>query len=161
MNLIKVYDVAVQAIEHATSLEGLSFVCTFHFQRMLLLAAFVILKILRSELSSIVDAQIGERAYFKFILFLKEASVLHDDITSRGAGILTQLWASDNIFKRSDGRRDSLSLRIQSRLTMSVVFDCHWWWREEFGGQASPYEGETAKKSGPLVNSTEESKLTS
>jgi transcriptional regulatory protein LEU3 len=28
---------------------------------------------------------------------------------------------------------------------MSVVFDCFWWWRAEFGGQSNPYpdEGES------------------
>ncbi|OAL18756.1 hypothetical protein AYO22_10450 [Fonsecaea multimorphosa] len=160
MHLIKIYDDAVNAIEHATFIQDFALVCTFYFHRMLLLAAFCILKILRSDMNSAVDARAGERAYFKFILLLKEASVQHDDICSRGAGILTQLWASDNIFKRADGGRDSLSLRIQSRLTMSVVFDCHWWWREEFGGQGSPYELREESKTAKVSTSTEDASLT-
>jgi transcriptional regulatory protein LEU3 len=23
---------------------------------------------------------------------------------------------------------------------MSVIFDCFWWWRAEFGGQSNPYQ---------------------
>lgn len=67
-------------------------------------------------------------------------SVQAGDVMSRSEGILTQLWASKNIFKRSDGSFDSLTLRCGSRLAMSVVYDCLWWWRSEFGGQQDPYE---------------------
>ncbi|CAL5873929.1 uncharacterized protein PFLUO_LOCUS8214 [Penicillium psychrofluorescens] len=50
------------------------------------------------------------------------------------------MWASDSVFKGADGTRDSLTLRIRSRLTMSVIYDVFWWWREEIAGLASPYK---------------------
>ena len=30
---------------------------------------------------------------------------------------------------------------------MSIVFDCFWWWREEFAGQVSPY-GDSSHQEG-------------
>jgi transcriptional regulatory protein LEU3 len=114
--------------------------CTYYIHRMLVLSAFSILKILKSDLSQGLDKKAGERAYFKVIVFLREMSLENGDTSSKGAGILTQLWASNNIFRRADGTMDSLSLRIRSRLSLSVVFDCFWWWRQEFNGQPSPYD---------------------
>ena len=36
---------------------------------------------------------------------------------------------------------------------MSVIFDCFWWWRAEFGGQSHPYiEPDPACRQPTLVN---------
>ena len=86
-----------------------------------------------------VDVDAGQKAYFAAILFFRKSSLESDDLCARAAGILTQLWTSNNVFKCSNGRIESLGTRIRSRLSMSIVFDCFWWWKEEFLGQASPY----------------------
>ena len=36
---------------------------------------------------------------------------------------------------------------------MSVIFDCFWWWRAEFGGQCFPYD-EKDDQELPAANST-------
>ena len=104
------------------------------------LAAFAILKLSRCHLSATFDSERGRRAYFYVINFNRAASVQAGDILSRTVGILTQLWASKNVFKRSNGSYDSLTLRCGSRLAMSVIYDCLWWWRYEICGQQYPYE---------------------
>lgn len=139
--LLSVYETAVEAIETVTSTCTPAAACTFYIHRMLVLAALTILKILRSDMhKSAVDARTGECAYFSAIMFLRRLSMAHDDISARGADILAQMWASDSVFKGADGTRDSLTLRIRSRLTMSVIYDVFWWWREEIAGLASPYK---------------------
>ena len=105
----------------------------------MILAAFIILKISRSYLAGRVDLGSGEKAYFAAIVSLREFSLQNDDLYARGAMILTQLWTSSRVFRRPDGVIDALTLRIRTRLSMSVVFDCFWWWREEFQGKTSPY----------------------
>ena len=105
----------------------------------MILAAFIILKISRSYLAGKVDLRSGEKAYFMAIVSLRESSLQNDDLYARGAMILTQLWTSTRVFRRPNGIVDGLSLRIRTRLSMSVVFDCFWWWREEFQGKPSPY----------------------
>ncbi|EHK17250.1 uncharacterized protein TRIVIDRAFT_205851 [Trichoderma virens Gv29-8] len=110
-------------------------------QKSLMLAAFTILKISRSELAPHLDLQAGEQAYFAAIFFAREESLQNNDLSARGASILGQLWNSQSIFKGKHGIIDSLSSRITSRLSMSTLFDCLWWWRQEFGGLGNPYEG--------------------
>lgn len=105
-----------------------------------ILAAFTILKMSRSHLSGTVDASRGRKAYFFVIQLLRNMSVQSGDAFNRTMGILTQLWSSKNVFKKRDGTVDSLTLRCGGRLAMSVVYDCYWWWRWEFAGQAYPYE---------------------
>lgn len=108
--------------------------------RYLGLAAFIILKVARSDIKDCVDLKRGQKAYFSVILLHKKISVRTDDASSRVTMIFTQLWTSKTIFQRPDGIVDSLSLRCRGRLGMSVVYDCYWWWRQEFGGQPNPYE---------------------
>lgn len=118
-------------------------ICTVFIERAVMLAAICILKIHRSELAPFIDLDAGERAYFSAIQFCKQASLENDDLGARAFTILSQLWTSRNVFQRSNGRIDSLSTRIRTRLSMSIVFDCFWWWREEFTGQTSPYRDES------------------
>ncbi|OKL55472.1 hypothetical protein UA08_09208 [Talaromyces atroroseus] len=144
--ILSLYAAALETINAVVAVDGLAIICTFYIHRMLMLAALSILKILRSDLHrSVVDAKAGENAYFSVIRFLKQMSIAHDDLSARGADILAQLWASDAIFRRPDGTRDSLSLRIRSRLAMSAVYDCYWWWREEFAGIPSPFNEDQDK----------------
>ena len=104
-----------------------------------MLAALSIFKIYRSKLGPFVDLSAGEKAYFSAIRFSRQASLENDDLEARGVSILSQLWTSQVVFQRSNGQVDSLGTRIRTRLSMSVVFDCFWWWKEEFAGQSSPY----------------------
>jgi hypothetical protein len=116
-------------------------------QKSLVLASCSILKIYRSELAPHLDLEAGEQAYFAAIFFSRESTLQNNDLSARGASILSQLWNSQNIFKSKDDKVDCLSSRISSRLSMSVVFDCLWWWRQEFGGSGNPYENRRQGKS--------------
>lgn len=118
--------------------------CPVFIERTISLAAFTILKIRRSSLAQYIDVEAGEKAYFSAILLCRRASLQSDDISARAATIMTQLWNSKIIFRQADGRVQSLMTRIRSRLSLSIVFDCFWWWREEFAGQPSPYQDPAA-----------------
>jgi len=122
--------------------------CPVLIERCIALAAFTILRIVRSSLSNNINAEEAERAYFSAIRFNRKMMLQGDDLGARGATLMSQLWTSKNIFKLSNGKTDSLKSRIRSRLSMSIVFDCFWWWREEFGGQSSPYREASAAPMG-------------
>lgn len=117
-----------------------------------LLAAFIILKISRSCLAGRVDLRAGEKAYFATILEFRESSLGNDDLCARGAMVLGQLWSSTRVFRRPDGAVDGLALRIRSRLSMGIVHDCFWWWREEFQGKANPYNAQSTPPSDGLFD---------
>ncbi|EXJ69247.1 uncharacterized protein A1O5_07283 [Cladophialophora psammophila CBS 110553] len=111
--------------------------------RMLMMASHSILKITRSELRAHVDVEHGESAYFKAIMFAKKRSAENNDLDSRSAIILTQLWASDSVFCKRDGTLIGDRLRMRSRLFASVMFDTFWHWRATFGNwKANPYKAD-------------------
>jgi len=145
MKLVRMFDLACAAVETVTSLEeSQSYAehAPFEVLTYLMLAAVAILKIGRCHVSQSLDAERGKTSYFSVIRMARKATVEPADIAARTSTILTHLWNSKNIFKKADGTFDSLSLRCGSRLAMSMVFDCLWWWRTEFAGQPNPYEGE-------------------
>jgi transcriptional regulatory protein LEU3 len=83
--------------------------------RTLTLAACTILRIYRSDLRLRTDLSLGERCYFAAIHILRKRSLQNNDVSSRSAAMLTQLWQSKQIFRRADGTGSSLRVRIRSR----------------------------------------------
>lgn len=140
--LISLYIISCKLFESLTSQDestGFSRACPEFIYKTTLLAAISILKIQKSELVRHVNSASGEKAYFSAIYLCQRASFQSNDLGARGVTILGQMWTSKNMYRQPDGRVDSLSTRIRSRLSMSVVFDSFWWWRVEFNGQTSPY----------------------
>ncbi|KAK6700275.1 hypothetical protein SNK05_013074 [Fusarium graminearum] len=107
---------------------------------MALLAAFCILRIVRSPLREQIDLRDAEQSIFKAISFVKRRSIQIGDLDERYGTILSQLWSNSSNSLNMAAHNDGLDLKIRSRLFMSVVFDSLWWWRVEYNGQGSPYD---------------------
>ena len=112
--------------------------------RTICLAGFSILRLVRSPLAQHLDLAAGEQAFFQAVQFLKSVSLQPGDIGMRTALIMHDLWNSNKVFRRKDGRIESLGLRLRTRLSMSVSYDMFWYWREEFGNMQNPYNGDEA-----------------
>jgi hypothetical protein len=110
--------------------------------RTITLAGFSILKLCRSPLAQHLDLAAGEQAFFQSVQFTKNVSMQAGDIGMRTAHIMNDLWNSNRVFRRKDGRIESLGLRLRTRLSMSVSYDMFWYWREEFSNMQNPYDGE-------------------
>ncbi|KAI9706999.1 MAG: hypothetical protein M1820_004587 [Bogoriella megaspora] len=139
---LQVFTIACQLIDIHTSLDALQNWTSWtphYFARMMLLAAYCILRIVKSELRSCINAKRGEEMFFQAVNLTKNRSTQVNDLDSRNALILRQLWTSHRAFTKRDGTLNGLHLHLKSRLVMSVVFDCFWWWRAEFAGQNFPY----------------------
>lgn len=141
--LSKMYSLACSAIELMDALNRTECFCDYMSNiivRYLNLAAFTILKLSRCHLQSVLDVERGRIAYFRLIQIFKQANLDPGDSISRSYSILTQLWTSKNIFRKSDGVYDPLSIRCGSRLAMGILYDLFWWWRCEFAGIPDPYD---------------------
>jgi hypothetical protein len=112
--------------------------------RTITLAGFTILRLVRSPLAQHLDVLAGERAFLQAYDFLKNVSLQPGDIHIRTAHIMKDLWGSDKVFRKKDGRVESLYLRLRTRLSMSISYDMFWYWREEFGNMQNPYGDEAA-----------------
>ncbi|KAF7190402.1 Regulatory protein LEU3 [Pseudocercospora fuligena] len=147
--LKRMYDLAVDLIELAMELDKSANIADFgpvFFARLLDSAAIAILRLCRSDISDQLDLDRGRKAYFALIVFHRKHSVRQDDAFARFSIILTNLWTSTRIFKSENGSTDSLHVRSRARLGMSMVYDCFWWWRQEYGRQKCIYDSEATQE---------------
>lgn len=143
--LSRFYSLCVSTINAATMMAqtvNLASVSQSFLDRTICLAGFSILRLVRSPLAQHLDLTGGEQAFFQSVQFLKNVSLQPGDIGMRTALIMHDLWHSNKVFRRKDGRIESLGLRLRTRLSMSVSYDMFWYWREEFGNMQNPYNGD-------------------
>jgi hypothetical protein len=147
--LSRFYSLCISVIQSAATMHTqqkihLPSVSQSFIDRTITLAGFTILRLVRSPLAQHLDVHAGERAFSQACDFLKNVSMQPGDIHIRTALIMKDLWGSDKVFRKRDGRVESLYLRLRTRLSMSVSYDMFWYWREEFGNMQNPYSGDEA-----------------
>jgi transcriptional regulatory protein LEU3 len=160
--LSRLFSLCVSTLQAASTMiqqTNFAFISQSFIDRTLQLAGFCILKLCRSPIAQHLDATAGERAYSTAAQFSKSTSLQKGDIGERCAAILTNLWGSTKIFRRKDGSVESLGIRLRTRLSMSVSFDMFWYWREEFGHTANPYNDDEAIPSNAQSQPTTPGKL--
>ncbi|KAL8911726.1 MAG: hypothetical protein Q9172_007622 [Xanthocarpia lactea] len=105
--------------------------------QMIIAAGFTLLKLLNSFFADSVKLAHGRDLFLKTIKAIRTISVATNDLPSRLAEVLAQLWKSGGSGLR-DGRgsakslENSLQLKVRCRMSMSLVYDSVWRWREEF-----------------------------
>ena len=114
-------------IQHATN----------YILQMIIAAGFALLKLLNSFFANHVDLDYGKSLFKQTIWMIRTISVSTNDLASRLAEVLAQLWKSGGagaaVPKRSNEVTDSsLQLKVKCRMSMSLVYDSVWRWREEF-----------------------------
>lgn len=112
---------------------------TFYIFHSLLLAATNLLRLLRGfEPQSEHDYKRGEDTFYLAVTLMKRMSIANDDLAGRCSDLLSKLWTSQKLFRRADGSL-APEIRIRTRLVMSPLVDCLWWYREEFRVQRNIY----------------------
>lgn len=129
INLMRELDASSAIISSSTSY-------MFHS---LLLAATNLLRLLRGLApQSQQDYERGEATFFLAVTLMTRMSIANDDLPGRCSNSLSKLWTSQKLFKRADGSL-APEIRIRTRLIMSPLVDCLWWYREEFRVQRNVY----------------------
>ncbi|KAL9124939.1 MAG: hypothetical protein Q9217_005786 [Psora testacea] len=139
--LFSLWQATTAFLESAFSLENsagklLAYSSNYVLQ-MIIAAGFTLLKLLNSFFASFVDLSYGRRLFTETIRAIRAISVTKSDLPSRLAEVLTQLWkgsgaGSKNPQLTSNAMENSLQLKVKCRMSMSLVFDSVWRWREEF-----------------------------
>jgi hypothetical protein len=157
--LVALYYAATHFLESCFELQGedrLKFV-PFYIMQMALAAGFALLKLLNSDFAARLPFDQGRSFVLKTIDAMRKTKVMPNDLLDRLAEVLAQLWKESSrgrslhsmsqspivgnpnvaMFSNQGQRRESngmledpLGLIIRSRMSMSVVFDCVWRWRE-------------------------------
>ncbi|PVI04715.1 hypothetical protein DM02DRAFT_160539 [Periconia macrospinosa] len=142
-SLSRLYSLCVSTLQTANLMvqqTSHAFISQSFIDRTIALAGFIILKLYRSPLAAHLNLNAGETAFSLAIQFTKATSMQNNDLASRCANILANLWGSSRVFRRKGGAVESLGLRLRTRLSMSLSFDMFWYWREEFGHMSNPYD---------------------
>lgn len=104
---------------------------------MVVSAGFTLLKLLNSFFANNVDLEYGKALFSRCIWLIRSISVANNDLPSRFAEVLAQLWKSGGggskmLQRNNDVTDSSLQLKVRCRMSMSLVYDSVWRWREEF-----------------------------
>ncbi|KAK6355573.1 hypothetical protein TWF696_004673 [Orbilia brochopaga] len=135
--------------------------CPVYIYQMFTSAAFMMLKVLRSSyFNRYLDVEAGIKGFNAALGALRNISVADNDLPARMADVLTQLWEcgslgldrtstaggsadgsvsgaisiaeKDESVEGGETLHAGWDLRIRSRMSMSVVYDSLWKWREQF-----------------------------
>ena len=110
---------------------------TNYILQMMIAASFTLLKLLNSFFASYVDQDGGKMLFNKAIWAIRSISVKENDLPTRFAEVLAQFWKASGAGSKkpivtTNGTETSLQLKVRCRMSMSLVYDSAWRWREEF-----------------------------
>ncbi|ORY05917.1 hypothetical protein BCR34DRAFT_604371 [Clohesyomyces aquaticus] len=112
--------------------------CPFFVYQTFVSASFIVLKVLKNNyFSSFIDIQSGRTLFHASITAIRRMSLECNDLPARLGDVLGYLWsdATPNLVSRPG--KGGLQLQIRSRMSMSVVYDSLWRWREQVREQLS------------------------
>lgn len=142
VDLLHLYLASVSFLETTFELEssGLLAYSTNYILQMIIAAGFTLLKLLNSFFANHIDFEHGRSLFNQSIYAIRKISVRTNDLPSRLAEVLAQLWkgsgASSRQMPNGNATSDnSLQLKVKCRMSMSLVFDSVWRWREEHQNQ--------------------------
>lgn len=103
------------------------------FYRLTILSALVMLKVINSSYSNLVDIESGKRTFNSALSLIRHSSVEDNDLPGRSSKILAQLWSVQSQRYRRSEEEPRISLTTRS--SASILHDSLWLWRERFGSQ--------------------------
>jgi hypothetical protein len=120
---------------------------TNYMMQMVLAAGFTLMKLLNSFFANKVDVSSGRSLFLQTVAALRNISVVPNDLPQRLAEVLAQLWQANGagdankLFPDSpDFQQDpehSLQLKVRCRMSMSLLYDSVWRWKDHVGAGAS------------------------
>jgi hypothetical protein len=103
--------------------------CSSFIAQTIFSSTFALVKLLNSSFAANVDTERGKALFNGIILAARKMSVEKDDLASRVGTRVPLLWRS--VAPWSPSQPDPLVLRVQFRMSVSHIYDCHWAFREQ------------------------------
>lgn len=148
--LLSLYVATTSFLEVAMNLETevgpvLSYT-PYYIYQMMVAAGCTLLKLSKSFFSSHIDMEYTKALFNRTIWAIRGVSVSSNDLPERLAEVLAQMWRLGGGTQRSSGTNaemdDSLRLKVRCRMSMSLLFDSVWRWREDTRTKGRNIEGE-------------------
>jgi hypothetical protein len=108
----------------------------YYIYQMVLAGGFTLLKLCKSFFATYIDLDYSKALFNRTIWAIRALSVSPNDLPERLAEVLVQMWRLGGtptqrpIVHRADVD-DSLQLKVRCRMSMSLVYDSVWRWRED------------------------------
>jgi hypothetical protein len=113
--------------------------CSSFIAHTIFSSTFALVKLLNSSFAGNVDTERGKALFNGIILAARKMSVEKDDLASRVGTRVPLLWRSVSTGGRwSPTQPDPLVFRIQFRMSVSHIYDCHWAFREQLKSRGTP-----------------------
>jgi hypothetical protein len=145
-----VFELETPSPESPTS--GILRYATNYILQMIIAGGFTLLKLLSSFFAREIEFERGRLLFHRTINAIRSMSVINNDLPWRLAELMVQMWNGARVEQRSPLQQqvhpvngmgiekrtvvdDSLQLKVRCRMSMSLVYDCVWRWREEFQQQ--------------------------
>ena len=141
LNLLALWTATTEFLESSFNMEAAGcnviLYASNYVLQMIIAAGFTLLKLLNSFFANFIDLEFGKALFTRTISTIRNISVTNNDLPVRLAEVLAQLWrgggAGSRLSTLKDGDVDSsLQLKVCCRMSMSLVYDSIWRWREEF-----------------------------
>lgn len=132
---------------------------TNYISQMMVAAGFTLHRLLNSNFATTIPTQqltTSRSNFTRLITCIRKTSVRNNDLPQRLAEVLAQLWKSGGAgnpklsevenyrFQHGPTVDVSIHLKVRCRMSMSVVFDSLWHWREHFRGKGQMGNLDTA-----------------
>ncbi|KAL2000793.1 hypothetical protein VTN02DRAFT_2638 [Thermoascus thermophilus] len=107
----------------------------YYVYQMMLAGGFTLLKLCKSFFAAHIDLEYSKNLFNRTIWAIRGISVSNNDLPERLAEVLAQMWRLGGTpIQRSTSNVEvdnSLQLKVRCRMSMSLVFDSVWRWRED------------------------------
>jgi hypothetical protein len=145
--LLSLYVATTSFLEVAMNLETevgpvLSYTPYYVYQ-MMVAAGCTLLKLCKSFFAAHIDMEYTKNLFNRTIWAVRSVSVSNNDLPERLAEVLAQMWRLGGAPQATSGADvdDSLRLRVRCRMSMSLLFDSVWRWREDARTKGRNIEG--------------------
>ncbi|KAL2814543.1 hypothetical protein BDW59DRAFT_154346 [Aspergillus cavernicola] len=108
----------------------------YYIYQMMVAGGCTLLKLCKSFFAAHIDMEYTKGLFNRTIWAIRGVSVISNDLPERLAEVLAQMWklgSSPSPKAPPDGVEmdDSLMLKVRCRMSMSLLFDSVWRWRED------------------------------
>lgn len=135
--LLSLYVATTSFLEVAMNLETevgpvLSY-SPYYVYQMMVAAGCTLLKMSKSFFAAHIDMEYTKNLFNRTIWAIRGVSASNNDLPERLAEVLAQMWrlGSQRSATSNSDVDDSLRLKVRCRMSMSLLFDSVWRWRED------------------------------
>lgn len=120
----------------------------YYIYQMMVAAGCTLLKLSKSFFAAHIDMEYTKALFNQTIWSIRNVSVSSNDLPERLAEVLAQMWRLGGVAQKpatasnNTDVDDSLRLKVRCRMSMSLLFDSVWRWREDARTKGRNLEGQ-------------------